>query len=486
MKSILLNFDPTLISVAHMQFKYCIRITLLIIFFVVSSLLDLKFTQAEAHDGHNNRESPIVMAARRVSPAVVNISSVISVRKRSGPFSGFGLNPFFDSFFKDFFDPYLERQPERSTLGSGVIIDGKKGLIITNAHVITNAGTIKVTLQDEREFEAEIIGADPDFDLAVLRIREEVGLPSVPMGNSDNLMIGETVIAIGNPFGFSHTVTTGVVSALNRSIRTDDRVFHEFIQIDASINPGNSGGPLLNINGELIGINTAIYAKAQGIGFAIPISKARKIISDLITHGEVIEAWIGIIVQNIDAGLARYMGLPSHTGVLVKTVEKESPASQSGIKEGDVVVALGNRKIVSDDDYQAAMRSHAIGDTLRMDIWRNNKTLKLAVVASKFPTKQAKELGFRLLGIHVDNITNTNRRRFSITAETGVVIGQLNPQSSLAEIGAKIGDIIRRINDIPIRSVADFERAIVKYRHKKSIIVLLQRGEQGYYITIDV
>ena len=482
----MLNFDPILISVTHMQYKYCFRITLLIIFFVISSLLDLKITQAEAHENHNNRESPIVMAARRVSPAVVNISSVISVRKRGGPFSGFGLNPFFDSFFKDFFDPYLERQPERSTLGSGVIIDGKKGLIITNAHVITNAGTIKVTLQDEREFEAEIIGADPDFDLAVLRIREEAGLPSVPMGNSDNLMIGETVIAIGNPFGFSHTVTTGVVSALNRSIRSDDRVFHEFIQIDASINPGNSGGPLLNINGELIGINTAIYAKAQGIGFAIPISKARKIISDLITHGEVIEAWIGIIVQNIDVGLARYMGLPSRTGVLVKTVEKGSPASQSGIKEGDVVVILGNRKIVSDDDYQAAMRSHAIGDTLRMEIWRNNKSLKLAVVASKFPMKQAKDLGFRLLGIHVDDISNTNRRRFSISAETGVVISRLNPQSSLAEIGAKIGDVIRRINDVPIRSVADFERAIVKYRHKKSIIVLLQRGEQGYYITIDV
>ena len=482
----LLNFDPTLISVTHMQYKSCFQITLLIIFTVVSSLLVLIITQAEAHEGHNNRESPIVMAARRVSPAVVNISSVISVRKRGGPFSGFGLNPFFDSFFKDFFDPYLERQPERSTLGSGVIIDGEKGLIITNAHVITNAGTIKVTLQDEREFEAEIIGADPDFDLAVLRIREEVGLPSVPMGNSDNLMIGETVIAIGNPFGFSHTVTTGVVSALNRSIRSDERVFHEFIQIDASINPGNSGGPLLNINGELIGINTAIYAKAQGIGFAIPISKARKIISDLITHGEVIEAWIGIIVQNIDTGLARYMGLPSPTGVLVKTVEKASPASQSGIKEGDVVVTLGNRKIVSDDDYQAAMRSHAIGDTLRMEIWRNNKTLKLTVIASKFPTKQAKDLGFRLLGILVDDITNTNRRRFSISAETGVVISRLNPQSSLAEIGAKIGDVIRRINDVPIRGVADFEAAIVKYRHKKSIVVLLQRGEQGYYITIDV
>jgi S1-C subfamily serine protease len=217
-----------------------------------------------------------------------------------------------------------------------------------------------VTLQDEREFEAEIVGADPDFDLAVLRIQSKAVLPEVKMGSSDDLMIGETVIAIGNPFGFSHTVTTGVISALDRSIRTDDRVFHEFIQIDASINPGNSGGPLLNINGELIGINTAIYAKAQGIGFAIPISKTRKIISDLIAHGEVIEPWIGIIVQNIDAGLARYLNIPAKSGVLVKMVENGSPAAKAGAREGDIILALDNRKIVSEDDFQSTMRNYSV------------------------------------------------------------------------------------------------------------------------------
>ncbi len=194
-----------------------------------------------------------------------------------------------------------------TSLGSGVIIDGEKGLILTNAHVIQKAGTIKVVLQDEREFEARIVGADPDSDLAVLKIDSKDRLPAIKMGNSDDLMIGETVIAIGNPFGFSHTVTTGVISAINRSIRAQDRVYHDFIQIDASINPGNSGGPLLNINGDLIGINTAIYAKAQGIGFAIPIGKARKIISDLIQYGEVIHAWIGITVQNMDETLNRYL-----------------------------------------------------------------------------------------------------------------------------------------------------------------------------------
>ena len=433
-----------------------------------------------------DRESPVVKAARAVSPAVVNISSVISTRKQSGPFSGFGLNPFFDSFFKDFFDPYLERQPERSTLGSGVILDGKRGLIITNAHVIANAGTIKVTLQDEREFEAEIVGADPDFDLAVLRIQSKAVLPEVKMGSSDDLMIGETVIAIGNPFGFSHTVTTGVISALDRSIRTDDRVFHEFIQIDASINPGNSGGPLLNINGELIGINTAIYAKAQGIGFAIPISKTRKIISDLIVHGEVIEPWIGIIVQNIDAGLARYLNVPAKSGVLIKMVENDSPAAKAGAREGDIILALENRKIVTEDDFQSTMRNYSVGDKLNLKLRRSAEPLTLSVVASQFPMEKASALGYRLLGIRTEDLTPGSRVRFNIAADSGALISELNPQSYLAQIGARSGDVIRRINEVPIKNSKDFNEAIVKYRHKKSIIVLLQRGDQGYYITIEL
>lgn len=433
-----------------------------------------------------DREGPVVKASRAVSPAVVNISSVISARKRSGPFSGFGLNPFFDSFFKDFFDPYLERQPERSTLGSGVILDGKRGLIITNAHVIANAGKIKVTLQDEREFEAEIVGADPDFDLAVLRIQSEAVLPEVQMGSSDDLMIGETVIAIGNPFGFSHTVTTGVISALDRSIRTDDRVFHEFIQIDASINPGNSGGPLLNINGELIGINTAIYAKAQGIGFAIPISKTRKIITDLIAHGEVIEPWIGIIVQNIDGGLARYLNVPAKSGVLIKSVEDDSPAAKAGVREGDIILALDNRKIVSEDDFQSTMRNYSVGDKLSLKLRRNTETLTLSVVTSQFPLEKASALGFRLLGIRTADLTADNRARFNITADSGALISELDPQSYLARIGARTGDVIRRINEVSINNSQDFNAAIVKYRHKKSIILLLQRGDQGYYITVEL
>jgi len=434
----------------------------------------------------SNRESAVVKAVRKVSPAVVNISSEYAVRKRINPFSGFGMDEFFDSFFKDFFDPNLKRETKRTSLGSGVIIDGKRGLIISNAHVIANTGIIKVVLQDEREYEAQIVGADPEFDLAVLQIKTDDRLPTINLGSSDDLMIGETVIAIGNPFGFSHTVTTGVVSALNRSIRTEDRVYNEFIQIDASINPGNSGGPLLNINGELIGINTAIYAKAQGIGFAIPISKARKIISDLIEYGEVIQAWIGITVQNLDKRLAHYMKLPVKKGIMVKAVESESPAQNAGIQEGDIILRIDNRKIVSSDDYQTAMRGFAAGDTLRLNVWRNNRNLTVAVITKVFPMDLAEELAYKMLGVRVENLTPRNRRRFGASASVGVVISDLRNESYLARIGVRPGDVIRQIDQLTVGSIEEFQQAIVKYRHKKTVVILLQRSDQGYYITVDL
>ena len=432
------------------------------------------------------RKSPVVLAVQRVGPAVVNISSEVSGRKRSHPFSDFTLNPFFEQFFRDFFDPYPGVRPKRNTLGSGVIIDGKRGLIITNAHVIANAGKIRVVLQDEREYEADLVGADLDFDLAVLRISADKPLPAISMGSSEDLMIGETVIAIGNPFGFANTVTTGVISSLNRSIRTENRTYHEFIQIDASINPGNSGGPLLNINGQLIGINTAIYAKAQGIGFAIPISKAKKIIADLIEHGEVLQAWIGLTVQNIDAELAQYLNIPRDGGVIVKAVESDSPAEQSGIREGDILVAIENRIILSDDDYQTAMRGHGAGDALSVRIWRNKKIWKVSVTPEHFPMETAAELANRLLGVRISDISVSNRMQFRISAVDGVVISSIEPESFLDRIGAQQGDVIRRINDKPVKNSEDFLQAVVQYRHKKSMVLVLQRGEEAYYVTVEV
>lgn len=434
----------------------------------------------------SERESPVVRAVRKVSPAVVNISSSSAVRKRANPFSGFGLDPFFDEFFKDFFDPRFERRQESTSLGSGVIIDGKRGFILTNAHVIEKAGKIKVVMKDEREFDAKIVGADPDSDLAVLQIDSQSQLPAIDMGSSDDLMIGETVIAIGNPFGFSHTVTTGVISAVNRSIRSEDIVFHDFIQIDASINPGNSGGPLLNINGDLIGINTAIYAKAQGIGFAIPINKAKKIIADLIQFGEVIQAWIGISVQNLDRKLAGYLKVPDKKGVVVKAVEPQSPARKAGLQEGDIILAIGSKKIASARDYWAIKKTYAAGDSLKARIWRDNQIKTVSIKTQVFPMERAEKLAFRTMGIRVADITPKNRNYYRIFTREGVVISEIAQGSHLARIGARPGDVIRQIDDMTISNTEDFKKATVKYRQKPSVVILLQRGDQGYYITVKL
>jgi Do/DeqQ family serine protease len=457
-------------------------------FLVFSFLFALLFLGAprpvSAHEF--SRETAVVRAVRDVSPAVVNISSAVQVRKRTSPFSGFGMNPFFEEFFKDFFDPRLERRREYTSLGSGVIIDGKKGLILTNAHVIQKTGTIKVVLEDEREFEARIVGADPDSDLAVLKIDSDKQLPAIKMGSSDDLMIGETVIAIGNPFGFSHTVTTGVISAIDRSIRADDRVYHNFIQIDASINPGNSGGPLLNINGDLVGINTAIYAKAQGIGFAIPISKAHKIISDLIQYGEVIQAWIGITVQSIDEKLARYLKIPAKKGVIVTSVEPASPAQKAGIQEGDIILAVGGKKLNSIGDYQTVAKGLAAGNTIEARIWRDGQKQTVVVKTRVFPIGLAQDLAYRLLGIKVKDLNKKRRQQYRITARTGVMISEIKKNSDLAGIGARAGDVIRQIDDYTIKNTEDFKKAIIKSRNKNSMVLLLQRGSQGYYITVTL
>ncbi len=457
---------------------------MMIIVFFVSILLILPCRKSTAHQ--SDRHSPVVEAVSKVSPAVVNISSSYEVRKRPNPFSGFGFDPFFDNFFRDFFDPKFDRRYKRTSLGSGVIIDGKRGFVLTNAHVIERAGTIKIVMQDEREFEAQIVGSDPDSDLAVLKIESEETLPAIEMGTSDDLMIGETVIAIGNPFGFSHTVTTGVISAVNRSIRAENREFHNFIQIDASINPGNSGGPLLNINGDLIGINTAIYAKAQGIGFAIPISKAKKIIADLIQFGEVIQAWIGITVQNLDAKLTQYLNYPQKKGVMIKAVEPRSPARKAGLRQGDILVSLGDEKMTSVRDYWSVKKTYVAGDRLRATYWRDGKKKTVTVQTKVFPIELAEDLAYRVLGIKVENLTAKARKRYRIQARKGVLISDINKNSYLASIGARPGDVIRKIDDYAIVNTEDFKKAIIKYRQKNSVVLLLRRGDQGYYITVNL
>jgi Do/DeqQ family serine protease len=430
------------------------------------------------------RETPVVKAVRSVSPAVVNISSEYEAVASSNPFFDFGVDPFFDSFFRDFFEPNYRRRYQRNSLGSGVIIDGNRGYILTNEHVIVRSARITVTLKDEREFEAELVGAAPDFDLAVLRIDSKEPLPAIETGNSDDLMIGETVIAIGNPFGFSNTVTTGVISALNRSIQAENRTYRDFIQTDASINPGNSGGPLLNINGELIGINTAIYSKAQGIGFAIPINRARRVVDDLIKYGEIHIPWLGLSVQELDPRLTGYFNIPEGQGVLVSEVSENSPAEEAGIRAGDVATAVGKRRVTSNEAYHATVRDFAAGDIIPITVWRQNESLTLQVHSRTFPEELAEELGYKSFGVKVKDISTAVRLRFSIAAKEGVVVSELRPGCYLDRIGARPGDVIRKINQVVVKTLHDFKRAVVKYRQNESAILVLQRGNQQYYVTL--
>jgi len=430
------------------------------------------------------RRNAVVKAVDAVSPAVVNISAEEEVRARH-PFS-FGNHSLFDSFFRDFFDPGLSRKYKRTTLGSGVIIDGKRGYILTNEHVLLRTGTIKVILKDEREFEAHLIGADPDHDLAVLQIKSKERLPDIAMGNSSDIMIGETVIAIGNPFGFEHTVTRGVVSALGRTIRSEDRIFRNFIQTDASINPGNSGGPLLNINGELIGINTAIYAKAQGIGFAIPINKAKRVIQDLIKFGEVQKAWLGLSIQDMDDRIRSYLGIYGSRGVIVTEVMRRSPASQSGIQEGDVILKIGKQEIMSGSDYEAILNDITANEDISFEIFRDGDKKTVRLKASVFPEDLAEELSATLLGIQVEEISRSHKKRYRISASNGVMISKIHRSSYLARIGVDVGDVILQINEFVIKDHGDYQKALIKYRNKTSVLMLIQRGFDQYYIRVHL
>ena len=447
------------------------------------SLVILLITWSNGFCSIETRENDVVKAVRKASPAVVNISSQYEIRKNSNPFSGYGMDPMLDKFFRDFFAPELERREKRTSLGSGVIIDGTRGLVLTNTHVVEKATTIRVALNDQREFEATIIGMDPDSDLAVLKIQSDQVLPAIQMGHSDDLMIGESVVAIGNPFGFSHTVTTGVVSSVNRSIKTADRVFHKFIQTDASINPGNSGGPLLNINGELIGINTAIYAQAQGIGFAIPINRAKRIISDLINFGEVVQAWIGMTVQAIDSNLSNYLGVPGDVGLMVTAVETESPAATAGIDEGDIILSIDGLRINDIVAYQAKMNEISAEQTLSVEISRKGKITRISIETAIFPLDRALELASQRLGIKVTDLDEQSQLTYGIKTNTGVLIIEMSRGSHLDQLGVRPGDIIRQIDEAQVETLADFKAAIIKYRHKPSVVLLIQRHGNLYYVN---
>lgn len=423
------------------------------------------------------RRTPVVEAVEKASPAVVNIYTerVVSTPFRQ-PSPGTG-DPFFDDFFSDFFGgmPSPRAREKRTSLGSGVIID-KDGTIVTNEHVIVHASEIRILMADKREFTATLAGADSDSDLAVLKVDTDQPLPVVIMAENDRILIGETVIAIGNPFGLSHTVTTGVVSAVGRTIQARDLVYHDFIQTDASINPGNSGGPLMNVEGRLIGINTAIHNEAEGIGFAIPIHRVRNIVEQILEHGGVQPPWVGIQVQNLTPEIAFHFGVESGTGVLISGVEEGSPAKLAGLARGIIITHAQGEKVSTAASYASQTRGMAAGDRLRLRIRHNGKSRDLAIGLAALPAGRIDDFAWTAMGIKAADTSGS----------AGVVIEQLRHRGPAHEIGIQKGDQLTALGGREIENHDGFRRRLAAFRNSNSVLVSVRRGRRLYRVTLPL
>jgi serine protease Do len=425
-----------------------------------------------ARADRESRRTPIVTAVKLVAPATVNITSTQRVQ---GPNPFFG-DPLFDQFFERFRDP---RPRTAQSLGTGVIID-EHGHVLTNEHVLAGATETRITLSDGREFACEIVGTDPDNDLGVLRILSEEKLPTAPLGDSDDAMIGETVIAIGNPFGLNHTITTGVLSATQRSIQAPNqrREYHGFLQTDASINPGNSGGPLVNVDGEVIGVNTAILGNAEGIGFAIPINRARRIVQELIEHGAVAPTWLGLSVQDLTPGLIRSLGAHTTTGALVSHVDDDSPASRAGVRRGDIVVELDRTPVRSRRGYYEVLASLTSGGRSKLVIEREGTRRTLDVTVAAFPEERAEAIGKRMLGVEIEET-----RWGSYPA---LRISSVSANSAADDLGLQPGDFLLALEGDALPDRVAFRKAITKLRGRSRVGAIVARGPNRYRLTFEL
>jgi len=409
------------------------------------------------------RRTPIVVVAHDVLPAVVNIQTEATIRRRTRPtFDPFGL-----------FGPG-ERSYTSQSLGSGFVWSSD-GIIVTNNHVVEGASRITVNFNDNTKLPAKLLGVDPDSDLAVLKV-EGKSFPAAPIGTSADLMIGETVVAVGNPFGLSGTVTTGVVSALGRSVpsETAGRTFTDFIQTDASINPGNSGGPLLNIEGKVIGINVAIYAQGQGIGFAIPVDRAKKVIQDLLRYGEVHAAWIGAVTATLTPEEAQRLGHDIQRGALVVRVFADSPADRAGLRAGDIVTAVAGRPVDSRESFSTFTSTVAANQPLDLSVNRGGSPRTVQVRPSDPPS----DLGLRIL-LEVAGLRVADERR-------AVVIDDVLSSSRAADIGLQPGDVIVGINGREVTSSTDANTELMRGAERSSIVLSVARGRYVYNLTFPM
>jgi serine protease Do len=491
------------------------HISIITIISIITLLVLLFFTtpvQSQDDGIESLRETSKAFAsvARSVSPSVVFIQ-VEGTKSRSlfhqfpMPFDFDKKWPFGDDLFERFFGERFDgspqpnsprRQPKVVGQGSGFVFSSKdrlffdKSYILTNNHVVENAEKIKVILQDKREFEATIVGTDPKSDVAVLQIKMGK-LPSLSLGDSSKLEVGEWVVAIGNPFGLSHTLTVGVVSATGRnSLGIND--YEDFIQTDAAINPGNSGGPLVNLDGDVVGINTAIFSKSggyMGIGFAIPINLADEIAKQLMKDGEVTRGHLGITIQELSPELAKSFGLKKSTGILVAQVMDDSPAAEAGIKQGDIIISFRGKSVLSTGAFRNLVALSSPNSKASLMIIREGKQIKLNVTIGKLTQNKeqaiAHEQPSEELGLTVQNITPYLAEKFNVESDQGVVITEVKTGSVADMANIKVGSVILQVNRINVENVNEFTRALKKSSKDKSVLLLVQTGSRQHYIVLS-
>jgi serine protease Do len=427
--------------------------------------------------------------AEKNSPAVVNIRT-----EKTNKMQG-SMNPYFekgpwgkDDHFRDFFEKFFGGQPQREfkqlSLGSGFIID-EQGYIVTNNHVVEGADKIKVILKDHKEFDAEVVGRDPNTDLALIRVNPDNHLPKVELGDSDILKVGEWVIAIGNPFGLDHTVTSGIISAKGRVIGSGP--YDDFLQTDASINPGNSGGPLINMKGKVVGINTAIIAGGQGIGFAVPINLAKGIIEQLKSRGEVSRGWLGVSIQPLDENIGDYYGLKDLGGVLVTQVFPEDPAAKAGIEAKDIIVKVNGRTVENPRELSRLIAEAGVGEIVEIVVLREGKEKTYNVKLAKrkdtnLASGEGKHQQSDELGIRVSSLTPERARQFGMKDTEGVVVVGVKPGSKAEKAGVKVGDLIKEINHHEVDTVHDYEKEINNLKSDEPVYMYIFRMNRGFMV----
>lgn len=419
------------------------------------------------------RVTPVVRAVQKTAPAVVNINVTRIVERGVSPFGQMFGGQGFDMFFDGF--ETRKRKYRSQATGSGVIINGRRGLVLTNAHVLSGGSDIKVRTISGEEYSAEIVGSDADFDLAVLKLKGAGNLPQVEMGDSSDIYIGETVIAIGNPFGYTHTVTTGVVSALKRAVKSKDGAYTDFIQTDAAINPGNSGGPLLNIMGELIGINSFIQARAEGIGFAIPINRAKRVVKELLASGKVSPVWLGLSGQDLDQGAASYFGLSRVYGMLVTDVHKDTPAAYAGLRPGDVVLRVNGIEVEDKAGYLALLRAQTRSEDVDIEVLHEGKARNVMVRPQSLESRQVRAQAWARWGMVVDK---DSRGR-------GMLVSKVRKNSASARLGLQPGDKIHQIGNLRVESHKNFLDSFLRYRMNSKVMLKVQRGRNFYYVKLN-